>query len=220
VADGAAPDVAGGLRRGGETVPDARLDLLCCGAVVSPRSTVNRGVSPRGLENLSVMRLIMACLLVALVSVPARAEAPADAKAAIEAVVLGLPEAWNRQNAEQFSASFTEPHDYVAVGGMFFPRLSRVGNAQAHARIWKNVFGGGSKIAFEIVSIDQVTPDVALVVVKNRNDYVENGQPASLDSILTMTLLKTADGWRIRQFNNNRVSGGPPKPNLAKPPAK
>jgi uncharacterized protein (TIGR02246 family) len=106
----------------------------------------------------------------------ARSETPAETRRAIESIVLSLPDAWNARDAQRFAAAFSEPHDYVAVGGLLLTNLTREQTAQGHAALWKGRFGEGSKISFEIVSIEQITPDVVVAIAKNHNDFVQNGE--------------------------------------------
>lgn len=132
-------------------------------------------------------------------------EPSSNDRAAIEAVIQRLPDGWNRRDAQLFASAFTEPHDYVAVGGFLAPDLTRHGNAQAHEKLWQTRFAEGSIIRFDIVTIDQPLPGLALAIAKIHNDYIESGDPRSHDTVLTMVLLKSHEGWRIRQFNNNLV---------------
>jgi uncharacterized protein (TIGR02246 family) len=144
------------------------------------------------------------------------AETPAETRRAVESVLKSLPEAWNSRDAQRFAAAFSEPHDYVAVGGLLLTDLTRAQTAHGHEALWKGRFAGGSTIAFEIVSIEQITPDVVIAIARNHNEFMQNGEPKSLDSILTVTLIRAGDGWLIRQFNNNLITA-PPKPAPTKP---
>jgi uncharacterized protein (TIGR02246 family) len=163
-------------------------------------------------------KLIGAALLMVTFGVGvARSDTPADTRRAVESVVLSLPDAWNARDAQRFAAAFSEPHDYVAVGGLLLTNLTRQQTAQGHAALWKGRFAEGSKISFEIVSIEQITPEVVVAIAKNHNDFLQNAERKSHDSILTVTLIKTEDGWRIRQFNNNLIMAPPRSPAPAKP---
>jgi uncharacterized protein (TIGR02246 family) len=128
-----------------------------------------------------------------------------DQAAAIEAVIQLLPEGWNKRNAELFASAFTDPHDYVAAGGRLMQAQTRAANAQAHEWLWQTRFAEGSTIHFESLSIDFPLPNLALALVKHHNDFIVEGQPLRLESIITLVLLKIDQGWCIRQFNNNLV---------------
>ncbi len=159
------------------------------------------------------MRILVSCaLFVSFFVGSLPAQTTPDTRAAAESVVLSLPAAWNARDAEKFAAAFTEGHDYVAVGGFLRTGMSREQNAKAHASLWKTRYAGGSTIAFEIKSIDVLAPNVVAVLATNHNEYVENGQSKTLDSVATMVLVSTAEGWRIRQFNNNLVMVRPESP--------
>ena len=127
--------------------------------------------------------------------------------AAIEAVIQRLPEGWNKRDPQLFASAFTDPHDYVAAGGRLMQAQTRAANAQAHAWLWQTRFAEGSTIHFETLSIDLPLPNLALALVKHHNDVIVAGQPGRLDSIISLVLLETEHGWRIRQFNNNLVQG-------------
>lgn len=165
----------------------------------------------------SATRLAAAGMLLVLLPAPCLAESPPESSEveAIRAVIQKLPDAWSRRDAAQFASAYTDPSDAVVIGGHLLTNLSRADNAKAHTRLWQTTFAEGSTITLEIVEIETLSPDVAVAVIKNRNDYVEGGQPKSLNSVITLTLVKTPEGWLIRQFNNNLVA---PRPAAPKPP--
>ncbi|MGB3544864.1 SgcJ/EcaC family oxidoreductase [Rubrivirga sp.] len=125
----------------------------------------------------------------------------ADVRATIDRVVRG----WNTKDADLFASAFTEPHDYVAVGGRLSLDQTAAQNVAVHERIWSTIYAEGSTIAFDVVSVDRVAPGVALAVVSNRDDYVRGGERQVSESVITAVLVRTDEGWRIRQFNNNAV---------------
>ena len=55
-----------------------------------------------------------------------------DDQTAIEAVIQRLPEGWNKRDAQLFASAFTDPQDYVAIGGRLMQAQTRAANAQAH----------------------------------------------------------------------------------------
>lgn len=126
---------------------------------------------------------------------------------AIEAVIQRLPEAWNKRDPQLFASAFSEPHDYVAVGGHLVLAQTRSANAQAHAWLWQTRYAEGSTIRFEILAIAGPLPGLALAIVKNYNDFITSGRPGKHESILSLTLLQAEEGWYIRQFNNNIIQG-------------
>ncbi|HEX5761126.1 MAG TPA: SgcJ/EcaC family oxidoreductase [Thermoanaerobaculia bacterium] len=150
---------------------------------------------------------------------PAAAPPPAPDAAAIEAVIRTIPDAWNKRDAQLFASAFADSHDSIVVGGLLFPNMTREINAQAHQRLWQGPYAEGSTVTFEIVEIEQPLPDVAFAIVKGHNAFVQGGESKSYDTVLTLALLRTPEGWRIRQFNNNLVGprpdarpAAPPKP--------
>jgi uncharacterized protein (TIGR02246 family) len=131
----------------------------------------------------------------------------ADDRAAVEAVIQRLLEGWNKRDAQLFASAFTDPHDYVAAGGHLMQAQTREANAQVHTRLWQTRYAEGSTVQFETLGIDLPLPDLALALVRHHNDFILEGQARTLEGIISLVLLKTDLGWRIRQYNNNLIQG-------------
>jgi uncharacterized protein (TIGR02246 family) len=159
----------------------------------------------------------VALLMLMTVASDVSGQTSAETRREVESVLKSLPDAWNSRDAERFAAAFSEPHDYVAVGGLLLTNLTRAQTAQGHEALWNGRFAGGSTISFEIVSVEQITPDVVVAIAKNHNVFMQSGESKSHDSILTVTLIKAGDRWLIRQFNNNLITSAPKPAAPAKP---
>lgn len=148
-------------------------------------------------------RRIVTVLLSLLTSSPVAAQPEDDLRRSAESIVNALEESWNAHDAQRWAESFAEKHDYVAVGGMLLTELTPQQNAMGHTALWNGRFREGSRIALALVSVAQLAPNVAIALVRNRNDYVDGGQVKNHTSVISLVLVMETAGWRIRQFNNN-----------------
>lgn len=157
---------------------------------------------PSCAENL--MRRLIVTILLLLPAASSLAARPDDElRRSAESIVSALQESWNARDAQRWSESFAEKHDYVAIGGMLLAELTPQQNATGHTALWNGRFREGSRIALALVSVASLAPNVAVALVRNRNDYVDRGQAKNHTSVISLVLVKEAAGWRIRQFNNN-----------------
>ena len=159
------------------------------------------------------MRLAAYLLLVgaALSAQLSRAQAPgtpAD-KAAIEAVVHGEEDAWNRGDAEAFAARYAEDGSFTnVIGQQLYGRPAFI---KQHAMIFATIYKG-SHNQFSVGRIAFLRPDVAVVdidgVLKGATRVPpglvvqsDGGLHVKLQEVLT----KENGEWWIAAFHNVAV---------------
>jgi uncharacterized protein (TIGR02246 family) len=111
----------------------------------------------------------------------------------IRALLARLLEAWAQGDGEAYARCFTEDCDYITFNGMQLH--GRRDNASLHSALFRSVLRG-SKLCADIVRLERLAPDVALVHTAGR------GRKGSLQ---TYVLTRTSGEWLIRSFQNTRV---------------
>jgi uncharacterized protein (TIGR02246 family) len=141
------------------------------------------------------------------------AEQQVTDRAAIAAVLAELVNCWNRADGTGYGQLFTADADYIDVTG------THTQGGEAIGRLHQFLFDGplkGSRLdgyqnAPEVAFL---APDVALIISGgNSRLAAQAAAPPERASINTTILVRQDDTWRIRAFQNNRVTpmaGGPP----------
>ena len=134
--------------------------------------------------------------------------APSTDVAAIHQVLDRLTDAWNRHDMDAYVAELTPDADWVNVVGMHWSGRDTV--RRAHAAFHKGMFAHSRMTPPQMVEVRLLAPDVALVVFVSRIEGVgltPGGTPYPTDgAIMTMVLLKTAEGWRIAHAHNTNIN--------------
>ena len=157
----------------------------------------------------SLARFLTLFLGAPTVSATAAAEplAPADA-ASIQAVLDRQTAAWNRHDIDAFVAETTPDVDWVNVVGMHWQGREAV--RRAHVAFHKGMFAHSRLLPAETSVMRQLAPGVALVVYRGKIEGVgqtPDGRPYPTDgSVMTMVLVKTAQGWRIAHAHNTTIN--------------
>lgn len=85
-------------------------------------------------------RLIVTMLLLLSAASPLAAQPEDELRKSAESIVSALQESWNARDAQRWSESFAEKHDYVAIGGMLLAELTPQQNATGHTALWNGRF--------------------------------------------------------------------------------
>jgi uncharacterized protein (TIGR02246 family) len=131
---------------------------------------------------------------------------------AIDALVAGLVEAWNRHDAHVFAAAFADDAEFTNVFGMV--QKGRAAIEAAHAPIFKSMFRG-SHLAVKETRIRLIRPDVASVDVRwtmtGARDPHGNPWPER-EGLLNWIVTDHGGNWLIDVSHNMDL----PSPDLAK----
>ncbi|GAA3250054.1 SgcJ/EcaC family oxidoreductase [Nonomuraea helvata] len=111
-----------------------------------------------------------------------------------------IGETWNAGDSEGYAGLFTEDADYITFFGRHLKGRQAI--EEAHRGLFKldiKLAGGGPEPL-----IKPLTDDVALVIVGGTSSV--NGEPdPGRESAITLTALRTPEGWRFASFHNTRV---------------
>ncbi len=135
---------------------------------------------------------------------------------AIEALVAGLTEAWNRGDAKAYSARFAADGSFTNVLGIV--AYGREIFELRHAEIFSTVYKG-SVLQQSIGKLRFIRPDVAVVDVdaavsgyRRLPPGVQVGSDGVLRAKLQLVLTRESDGWWISAYHNVDVKPLPPRP--------
>lgn len=131
-------------------------------------------------------------------------------RAAVEAVLSGLADAWNTGDATAYGRFFTEDADYVTFFGLNVPGREAI--ESSHRALFEGPLkgskltggGGPPKVRF-------VRDDVAIVVAGGGSSL--DGEPdPERASTVTYVLVREPDAWRVASFQNTRRTPVPGRP--------
>lgn len=137
------------------------------------------------------------------------ADEPAFDRAAIEAVLLDLPTAWNARDADAWVARFAADSEFTNILGM--PFADRDANRERHAQLFETIFAD-SELDARVLSIRPVGTGGAVAVTEftlagygTLPPDVEETEPGVLRTRL-MTVFEHQDGaWRIVAAQNTAI---------------
>ncbi|MFI7135820.1 SgcJ/EcaC family oxidoreductase [Nonomuraea sp. NPDC050153] len=116
-------------------------------------------------------------------------------------LLVRTAETWNAGDAEGYAGLFTEDADYITFFGQHLEGRQAI--EETHRELFKldiKLEGGGGEPL-----IKPLTDDVALVIVGGGSS-VNGAADPSRRSVITLTALRTPEGWRFASFQNTRVS--------------
>ncbi|MEU6713878.1 SgcJ/EcaC family oxidoreductase [Nonomuraea sp. NPDC046802] len=112
-----------------------------------------------------------------------------------------MAETWNAGDAAGYAGLFTEDADYITFFGLHMKGRRAI--EESHRELFKLPIkldsGGGQPL------IRALTDDVALVI-SGGSSSVDGEHDPSRESVITLTALRTPEGWRFASFQNTRVS--------------
>lgn len=119
----------------------------------------------------------------------------------IERLLQRLTETWNAGDAAAYADLFTEDADYITFFGLRMRGRTEI--EEGHRELFRMPIklepaGAGAEIK-------TLTDGAALIIAGGASTV--DGQPdPSRNSIVTLTAVAGADGWRFASFQNTRVS--------------
>ncbi len=133
---------------------------------------------------------------------------------AIEGIVAGLADAWNRASGADWGKYFAEDADFVNIFGMH--GKGRRAIAEAHDMIFHGVYLG-SVLSTEVTQIRMLRADVALAHLRSRLEVPAGPMAGIIEAAPSAVLTRDASGWTIAAFHNVRVTPPPPLHNNGQP---
>ncbi|MCK2214362.1 SgcJ/EcaC family oxidoreductase [Actinomadura sp. ATCC 31491] len=119
----------------------------------------------------------------------------------IHRLLARLTETWNAGDSAGYAGLFTEDADYVTFFGLHLK------GRQAIEETHRGLFARAIKLGESDTapSIRFLTGDVALIVAGGTSS-VDGVPDPGRTSTVTLTALRTPEGWRFASFQNSRVA--------------
>ncbi|HEY8457600.1 MAG TPA: SgcJ/EcaC family oxidoreductase [Actinopolymorphaceae bacterium] len=133
----------------------------------------------------------------------------------ITALLERMVAAWNAGDAAAFADVFTEDADYITFFGAHLKGRREI--EAAHETLFTQALKG-SRIGSSTTgsagpTIRFLSDDVALVISRGGTVLAGESTPApDRESIMTLTAVRHADGWRLASFQNTRIAPPPGAP--------
>lgn len=110
-------------------------------------------------------------------------------------------ETWNDGDAAAYAALFTEDADYITFFGLRM--RGRAAIEEGHRELFRMPI----KLEPNSDAADlKPLGDGAVLIISGGGSTVDGQADPSRDSIVTLTAVETADGWRFASFQNTRRS--------------
>ncbi|AKU95540.1 hypothetical protein AKJ09_02204 [Labilithrix luteola] len=125
----------------------------------------------------------------------------------IEDVIERYVQTWQRDDMDAWGELFTEDCDFVAWAGQWWK--TRRENVDAHKCVHASVAKQRQNYELEIAKVDMLCSELALVHARwSWREFRAMPDAPSDDrsGIVTMVMMKTEAGWRIRASHNARVT--------------
>ena len=126
----------------------------------------------------------------------------AEDEAAIRENVKQMETGWNTKSGSLFARPFAEDADYVVINGMHLRGRDTI--EQTHIQIFSTIYKN-TTVSLKVKQIRFLRPDVAVVHVLGHRDAAEHEQELETNALVSMTMTKDKQGWKIATFQNTRV---------------
>ena len=146
--------------------------------------------------------LLTLTLLLLTFSIQAAAQSNHTAdEIALRDAVKQLENGWNIHSGASFAKPFAEDADYVVINGRYIK--SRAVIEKAHQQIFDTIYKD-TTISLTVKEIRFLRADVAVIHVAGTRNGPGTGE--THDAMITLTLTKENDGWKIATFQNTAVA--------------
>lgn len=133
-----------------------------------------------------------------------------DARA-IQQIIEGIADCWNRHDMKAFAQLFAEHADFVNIGGKHLQGRNEI--ESHHAAIHTGHYGD-SHLTVNPFGVRFLRPDVAIVHVSSEVVYNEAREKRT--TLMTLVLTNQGNRWLVAAAQNTLTGGSPIVPATAK----
>jgi uncharacterized protein (TIGR02246 family) len=125
-------------------------------------------------------------------------------------LVYQLEAAWNAADSKSFAEAFMEDADLIHILGGYYTGRAAIENG--HRMIFGTIYKGSS-VRYSVEKIRYLSPEVAIVFLRQYLRFYEAGVPCDLEARPTIIAAKAGGIWRIVVLHNTRIveAGAPPR---------
>lgn len=127
-----------------------------------------------------------------------------DDELAIRKIPVSIETSWNQKSGEGFASVFAETHDYIVVNGLYFSKLSRMSNANAHQRLFDGVYKTRN-IRLVTDKVVGIRNDLAMVYIIGAGYENTTAVPNDPGIIMSLLVEKQKGEWKITSFHNHEI---------------
>jgi uncharacterized protein (TIGR02246 family) len=123
-----------------------------------------------------------------------------------EDVIESYAQAWNQGDMDAWGKLFTEDCDFVTWAGIWWK--TRRENVDGHKSVPATVAAQRQSYSIEVAEVDMLSSEMALAHARwtwRAFRATPDATPEDRNGIVTMVMVKTEAGWRIRASHNARV---------------
>jgi uncharacterized protein (TIGR02246 family) len=153
------------------------------------------------------MKRILLLVLAGFLATGSVAAQTAD-EAAIQQIVRGMQEGWNKKDGAAFIAGFAEQHDYVAIQGLYLPNTTRERNARAHQQLFETIHKE-TYLQLRVAKIKFLSATTAIVHVLGHTHPMGKPDEKRQELVISGVLQNQGGRWEIVAFQNTPVQPRP-----------
>ena len=129
---------------------------------------------------------------------------------ALHQLVYQLEAAWNAADGKGFAEAFVEDADLIHILGGYY--TGRAAIETGHRMIFGTIYKGSS-VRYSVEKIRYLSPEAAIVFLRQYLRFYEGGAPCDLEARPTIIAGKIDGVWRIVVLQNTRIveAGAPPR---------
>ena len=117
-------------------------------------------------------------------------------------IALQLESAWNSADGSAFAAPFAADADFVDIRGEHHRGVQAIGHG--HHAIFQSIYRG-SRMAYRVTQVRAINADTLLVHIVGALDAPTGPLAGRNESLQTLVLNRTGEGWEIAAFHNTLV---------------
>lgn len=155
------------------------------------------------------MKQILLLLLASFLTHGCIAAQSAD-EAAIQQIVQGMQDGWNRKDGKAFAEAFAEQHDYINIQGLYLPNARKEGNARAHQQLFDTVYKE-TDLQLRVAKIKFLNATTAIVHVQGHTHPIGRPDEKRQELVISGVIQNKAGRWEIVAFQNTPVQPRPPQ---------
>jgi uncharacterized protein (TIGR02246 family) len=138
-------------------------------------------------------------------SIASMAQTNNQSESDIRSLAAGFAKSWNEPGMPGFGDLFAEDADFVVITGRWLKGRSEI---VSYHRDLLATYYKGSHLSPVQVWVRFVHPDSAVVHVAWNASYTQDGKEQSRTALMTLTVTKQEDKWKIAAAHNT-LTGGP-----------
>jgi uncharacterized protein (TIGR02246 family) len=120
-------------------------------------------------------------------------------------ILKSLEDGWNHANGTEYAKQFADTSEFVTIRGELHKKSTRQYLAEAHQGLFMSIYKD-SKVVYQFLQAMPIDKQTILVNAQTELDAPTGPLAGKSSSTITLILVKSADAWKIRAFQNTLVA--------------